>query len=229
MCWHSKIYPDSTSGAGWGAPVSIKLDRSHILQSFFKFTKFGFRVRVIHCNWDDDILTDLPICWRCDAFAGGVACALDEDKGFDLGVFIPLLLAFPDANIPTFQVSLCSTLSPQTHVQIGKLFQPLRDQSVLIICSGMSYHDVGALMGIKEVVGSDTFDNWLSNSMLKPSAKREEALLKWAAAPSARLCHPREEHLLPIHVIAGAATGGKGMIGFIDTVLGVTISAYQFQ
>jgi aromatic ring-opening dioxygenase catalytic subunit (LigB family) len=99
----------------------------------------------------------------------------------------------------------------------------------LIIGSGMSYHDVSALMGRKEVIGSDTFDHWLSNSMLMPSEQREAALLDWAAAPSARLCHPREEHLLPLHVIAGAATGGKGMIDFNDTVLGATISAYQFQ
>jgi aromatic ring-opening dioxygenase catalytic subunit (LigB family) len=161
--------------------------------------------------------------------AGGIACAVDEDRGFDHGVFIPLLLTFPEANIPTIQVSLCSTLSPKTHLQIGKLLQPLRDQGVLIIGSGMSYHDVSALMGRKEVIGSDTFDHWLSNSMLMPSEQREAALLDWAAAPSARLCHPREEHLLPLHVIAGAATGGKGMIDFNDTVLGATISAYQFQ
>ena len=84
-------------------------------------------------------------------------------------------------------------------------------------------------LGSGKVVGSDAFDNWLSNSMLMPSAKREAALLNWAAAPFARLCHPREEHLLPLHVIAGVATGGKGMIDFNDTVLGATISAYQFQ
>ena len=90
---------------------------------------------------------------------GGIDCAVDEDRGFDHGVFIPLLLAFPQANIPTIQLSLCSTLSPQTHLQVGRLLSPLRDQGVLIIGSGMSYHDVGALMGRKEVVGSDAFDH----------------------------------------------------------------------
>ena len=160
---------------------------------------------------------------------GGIDCAVDEDRGFDHGVFIPLLLAFPQANIPTIQLSLCSTLSPQTHLQVGRLLSPLRDQGVLIIGSGMSYRDVGALMGRKEVVGSDAFDHWLSKSMLMPSAEREEELLNWAAAPSARLCHPREEHLMPLHVVAGAATGGNSMIDFNDTVLGAKISPYQFQ
>jgi len=160
---------------------------------------------------------------------GGIACAVDEERGFDHGVFIPLLLAFPEANIPTIQMSLCSTLSPQTHLQIGRLLKPLRDQGVLIIGSGMSYHDVGALMGRREVVGSDEFDRWLSGSVLKQTADREQELLNWTAAPSARLCHPREEHLMPLHVVAGAAAGDKSSVDFNGTVLGAKISAYKFS
>jgi aromatic ring-opening dioxygenase catalytic subunit (LigB family) len=190
---------------------------------------YGFPPHTYDLKWPAEGNEGLANLVSATLNNGGIECEVDKERGFDHGVFIPLLLTFPEAHIPTIQISLNSNLSPETHLQIGRLLKPLRDESVLIIGSGMSYHDVGALMGRKEAAGSDEFDHWLSDSILLPSEKREERLLNWSNAPSARLCHPREEHLMPLHVVVGAATGGKGKIDYNETVLGAKISAYQFN
>lgn len=189
----------------------------------------GFPPHTYDLKWPAQGSRDLAIQVSATLNAGGIACVVDEERGFDHGVFIPLLLAFPNADIPTIQISLCSNLSPEMHLNIGRLLEPLRDEGVLIIGSGMSYHDVGALMGRKDVSGSDEFDKWLAETVLMPSGEREERLLNWSSAPFARLCHPREEHLIPLHVVAGAAAGGKSMIDYNETVLGAKISAYKFD
>jgi len=189
----------------------------------------GFPPHTYDLKWPAKGERDLANQVSSTLIKGGIECRVDEDRGYDHGVFVPLLLAFPKADIPTIQISLCSNLSPETHLKIGRLLKPLRDEGVLIIGSGMSYHDVGALMGRKEVMGSDEFDSWLSETILMSSEKREERLLDWSNAPSARLCHPREEHLMPLHVVVGAATDGKSIIDYNETVLGAKISAYQFK
>jgi aromatic ring-opening dioxygenase catalytic subunit (LigB family) len=189
----------------------------------------GFPPHTYDLKWPAQGNRDLANHVSATINNGGIECLVDEERGFDHGVFIPLLLTFPNAEIPTIQLSLCSNLSPEMHLQIGRLLEPLRDEGVLIIGSGMSYHDVGALMGHKEVSGSEEFDAWLSESVLMPSEAREERLLNWSTAPSARLCHPREEHLMPLHVVAGAASGGEGKIDYSETVLGAKISAYKFN
>jgi len=160
--------------------------------------------------------------------AGGVECALDPERGFDHGVFVPFLLAFPDANIPTIQLSLSSSLSPELHFQIGELIAPLRDQGVLIVGSGMSYHDVGALMGRTGISGAKAFDEWLGQTVTSHPEERKMRLIEWQDAPSARLSHPREEHLLPLHVVAGSAKGDRARIEYQEKVLGAEISAYRF-
>ena len=189
----------------------------------------GFPPHTYDLKWPAQGNRDLANHVSATINNGGIECLVDEERGFDHGVFIPLLLTFSNAEIPTIQLSLCSNLSPEMHLQIGRLLKPLRDEGVLIIGSGMSYHDVGALMGRKEVSGSEEFDAWLSESVLMPSEAREERLLNWSTAPSARLCHPREEHLMPLHVVAGAASGGEGKIDYSETVLGAKISAYRFN
>jgi aromatic ring-opening dioxygenase catalytic subunit (LigB family) len=83
-------------------------------------------------------------------------------------------------------------------------------------------------MGRKEVSGSEEFDHWLSESVLLPPQEREDRLLNWSSGPFARLCHPREEHLMPLHVVACAAPEGKSQMDYSETVLGAKISAYQF-
>jgi aromatic ring-opening dioxygenase catalytic subunit (LigB family) len=158
----------------------------------------------------------------------GLPACVDPARGFDHGVFIPLKVVYPQAEIPIVQLSLKSGLDPHLHIQAGLALQPLRKQGVLIIGSGMSYHN---LRGFGDQFGaaSDEFDAWLTDAVCTPDpTARNQKLEQWETAPHARLAHPREEHLLPLMVAAGAAGEALGRKVFSDRVMGVTVAAYQF-
>lgn len=161
--------------------------------------------------------------------AAGIASTMDSERGFDHGVFIPLLLAYPHANIPIVQISLNASLDPARHLQVGRALAPLRSEGVLIIGSGMSYHNMGRLMTrVDRIVESEQFDAWLTKTCALPARERDEQLCQWSKAPAALDAHPREEHLLPLMVIAGAGRDDRGTQVFTDRVLGATVSAYRF-
>jgi len=158
----------------------------------------------------------------------------NSERGFDHGVFIPLMVAFPAADIPIVQLSLRADLDPAAHIAMGEALQPLRDEGVLIVGSGMTYHNMQVMMrnknsGSHSNRGGEEFDNWLTDTLTHPDTDRRKALLaNWADAPSARNAHPIEEHLIPLHVVAGAAGSDVGKKTLEDTVLGVVESAFQF-
>lgn len=154
----------------------------------------------------------------------------DPNRGLDHGAFIPLKLMFPDADIPVVQLSLRHDLDPIAHLQAGRALEPLRDEGVLIIGSGMSFHNMRGYGDPQFGPISDQFDHWLVNAVTAPQPQREQALADWANAPSARLSHPprAEEHLLPLMVAAGAAGDDRGEHIFSDQVMEVTISAFRF-
>jgi aromatic ring-opening dioxygenase catalytic subunit (LigB family) len=155
--------------------------------------------------------------------------AVDEDRqrGWDHGVFIPLKLVFPEADIPILQLSLQEGLDPAQHLAIGEALSPLRDEGVLIIGSGMSYHNMRSFTSPVDAADAQRFDDWLSKVLIDPAA-RNEALAHWSQAPSARVSHPREEHLLPLIVAAGAATGEAGAHVYSDYIFGKAISGFKF-
>jgi aromatic ring-opening dioxygenase catalytic subunit (LigB family) len=161
--------------------------------------------------------------------AAGIPNRDDPERGFDHGVFIPLKLSYPDAAIPTLQLSLDATLDPTRHLAIGRALTPLRDEGVLIIGSGMSFHNMRVLMrpgpGLEP---SREFDAWLGDVCGGDPMTRDRELARWQQAPSGRFSHPREEHLLPLLVAAGAANGEPGQRIFQDEVLGVRVSAFEF-
>ena len=160
--------------------------------------------------------------------SAGFPAQTDPERGFDHGVFIPFKLVYPDADVPIVQLSLRNGLDPATHIAVGRALEPLRSQGVLIVGSGMSYHNLRGF-GDSFSQESDEFDAWLTAAATAPDpAKREELLKHWAQAPHARLAHPREEHLLPLMVAAGAAGTDTGRRVFSDRVMGVTVSAFQF-
>ena len=156
----------------------------------------------------------------------GIPTARDATRGYDHGVFVPLLLATPDADIPVVQLSLRADLDPGAHLDAGRALAPLRDEGVLIVGSGMSWHNMGGFSPAF-TVRSEAFDAWLGRAVANP-AGRDEALRRWDQAPYAREAHPREEHLAPLFVAAGAARGEPGRLSFRDTVMDVTISGYRF-
>jgi aromatic ring-opening dioxygenase catalytic subunit (LigB family) len=157
----------------------------------------------------------------------GIESGVDAARGFDHGTFIPLKVAFPDAHIPTIQLSLQRGLDPAAHLAIGRALAPLRDEGVLILGSGMSYHDMRGFGGSGREV-SETFDAWLRETSTASPEARDRGLTSWASAPSARRAHPREEHLLPLMVAAGAAGDDVGRVAWNGTFGSVRISAIHF-
>lgn len=159
----------------------------------------------------------------------GLETRIDEDRGFDHGVFIPLKLIYPDASVPVVQLSLDAELDSDRHLQIGRALAPLRDQKVLIIGSGFSYHNLSRLMsGSEELEDSEQFDQWLSVACQSPDQQRDQALKAWSDAPRAGEAHPRAEHLLPLMVVAGAAGIDTGVQVFNDRVMGAVVSGWRF-
>jgi 4,5-DOPA dioxygenase extradiol len=153
----------------------------------------------------------------------GIPSRLDEKRGFDHGVFIPLMLLYPEANIPTVCVSIHGSLDAKANIELGLALAPLLDNDdddVLILGSGYTFHNMQAFFHPSDATykASVQFNEWLKDSLLvdsndgKKSNKCNQAmssyidkLLEWEKAPGARLCHPRAEHFMPLLVVAGAA------------------------
>jgi aromatic ring-opening dioxygenase catalytic subunit (LigB family) len=159
--------------------------------------------------------------------AGGFESAENKQRGFDHGTFVPLKLAYPNADMPTVQLSLKRGLDPKEHLAIGRALAPLRDEGVFIIGSGMTFHDLRAF-GPQSSQTAQVFDAWLRETAGSEQAERERRLTDWAQAPAARKAHPREEHLLPLMVVAGAAGAERARVPYQGTILGLRLSAYQF-
>jgi len=164
----------------------------------------------------------------------GLDPRLDPDRGFDHGVFIPLLLMYPDASIPVIQLSMLSSLDPTAHIEMGAAIRSVALDDVLILGSGFTFHNMGAFGPANPVTGNDpdneAFEAWLSDTMTStefPEFVRTHRLINWTEAPGARWCHPREEHLLPLHVCYGAG-GGAATQDFGGVVLGKRTSGYAW-
>ena len=158
----------------------------------------------------------------------GIENRCDQQRGFDHGVFIPLKLALPQADIRTVVVSLQCDLNPEFHLQLGKALAPLRREKVLIIGSGMSYHNLGSMLSGRNSPESKEFDIWLTDTVEGEPQRRKDLLCNWKQAPNARKSHPREEHLAPLFVACGAAEKEHGKQVFSDRVLGAQVSAFRF-
>lgn len=156
----------------------------------------------------------------------GIKTARDSQRGYDHGVFIPGLVMFPDADIPIATLSLKKGLSPQVHINAGRAIAALRNEGVLIIGSGMSFHNLrGFHPSFTE--SSRQFDEWLTQSMLMTGDARAARLAAWESAPEARRCHPREEHLLPLMVVAGSAWENPARQVYSEQVMHGWISAFS--
>ena len=135
----------------------------------------------------------------------GIAVREDDRRGFDHGMFAPMFVAWPAADVPILQLSILQSFDVAAHLAIGRALAPLRDEDVLIIGSGFSFHNLRHF-GPSGSEPSRQFDDWLAATMLDSTpAQRTERLLHWDAAPSARVAHAREDHLVPLFVAVGAA------------------------
>jgi aromatic ring-opening dioxygenase catalytic subunit (LigB family) len=159
-----------------------------------------------------------------------ISVRIDRERGFDHGLFIPLKLMYPQADIPSLQLSLLRGLDPAAHIALGNALRELMSENILVIGSGFSFHNMGAFSrdGINAPDSeNEAFQDWLieacTGSISGP--EREQLMMDWRNAPSARYCHPREEHLLPLHVCLGMADKPATTI-FDDLILGKRAVAF---
>ncbi len=163
----------------------------------------------------------------------GFDCALDEERGFDHGAFVVAFACFPKADIPIIQLSMKQSYDPEEHLAVGRALAPLRDEGVLLLGSGGSFHNLRTMMtrDPSATPASKNFDNWLHKTLIETSPKeRSERLSKWLEAPSARQAHPREEHLIPLMVAVGAAEEEHATeVYHEDDFMGaLTVSSFRF-
>ena len=157
---------------------------------------------------------------------------LDAERGFDHGTYSILAVTHPEADIPVFQVAIRSDYDPQVHLQLGRALAPLRDEGILIIGSGSSYHNLRRFFGPRgRREDSVQFDSWLRETLVDSApARRSQRLTEWERAPAAREAHPREDHLMPLHVAVGAAEEDPGRVVHAedDFLGGIALSSYRF-
>lgn len=141
----------------------------------------------------------------------GIEARLDGQRGFDHGLFVPLKLMYPAADIPCIQLSLVKGLDPARHIAIGRALAGIAHDGLLVVGSGFSFHNMKAFFSPDTDATramNVAFDDWLIETMSDrgiDEASRAQRLGEWSLAPFARYCHPREEHLLPLHVCYGIA------------------------
>ncbi len=212
--------------AHWEAPVFTVQSHPHppMVYDYYGFPEHTYQIRYASAG-DPALAARVAELLR----EAGLGVRLDADRGYDHGMYSPMAIAYPDADMPTVQLSLLTGLDPKAHIELGRALAPLRDEGVLLVGSGLSYHNLRAF-GPAAAQASTAFDGWLHQAMALPPAERTQALLDWARAPAARLAHPREEHLLPLMVALGAAEQDAAQVvyheqGFMG---GVTVSSFQF-
>ena len=162
--------------------------------------------------------------------AAGLPSRLDAERGFDHGTFSPLEVMYPAADVPVLQVSLQRDLDPAQHLALGRALAPLRHENVLIVGSGLSYHNLRRF-GQAGLAPSMAFDRWLQDTLAySDPATRVERLIAWEDAPFARTAHPREDHLIPLMVAVGAAETEPALCVYNEEGVygGVTVSSYRF-
>lgn len=160
----------------------------------------------------------------------GITARLDPARGFDHGTFVPMAVMYPKADMPVLQLSLKRGLDPAQHIGVGRALAPLRSEGVLIIGSGLSWHNQ-RMMGAQAKEPSAAFDAWLDHALTGTDPEhRADALTAWHTAPAARQAHPREEHLLPLMVAVGAAGNDSAERIYHEDAFfgGASVSSFSF-
>ena len=160
----------------------------------------------------------------------GIESELNVDRGWDHGVFIPLKVMYPEASVPVVSLSLRADLNEAHEFGVGQALSALRADNVLIIGSGLSYHNLSSWFGSTSVQeASAAFDAYLNDAVAGDIEHRRRHLLNWRQAPFADQVHPRSEHLLPLLSAAGAGSDAPGRRIWHDLVNGAVVSAWAFD
>ena len=191
---------------------------------------YGFPAHTYQIQYPAPGAPDLAERVRQLIQGAGLNARLDPARGFDHGTFTPLAVIYPNADVPVLQLSMHVGYDPQQHIALGRALAPLRDEGVLILGSGLSYHNLRQF-GPAARAPSAAFDQWLQQTLVASSPQeRIQRLLDWAAAPAARAAHPQEDHLLPLMVAVGAAADEPGRCVYqqADFFGGLSVSSYMF-
>ncbi|WP_439813631.1 DODA-type extradiol aromatic ring-opening family dioxygenase [Zavarzinia sp. CC-PAN008] len=237
---HLRAYLRSVEKHVGGKPKAILLISAHWEEEVVTlnvgpapgmlFDYYGFPDHTYHLSYPAPGAPDLGARVQALLEGAGIAVKVDRERGYDHGVFVPLMQMFPDADVPILQMSLRADMHAKFHIRLGQVLRVLRDEGVLIVGSGNSFHNLAALRGpnaaADEAAGS--FDKWLRTAAYNDAHHRDEYLEIWATAPGARLCHPREEHLMPLMVVAGAAFDDPCTRDYSGRMMGKPISGFQF-
>jgi len=188
----------------------------------------GFPPHTYHLQWPAPGAPDVARRAAALLEAAGFATSEEAERGWDHGVFIPMMVAVPGADIPLAQMALRHDLDPRAHIAIGRALAPLRDEGVLIVGSGMSFHNLSA-RGPQVTPIADQWDEALTAAVTDPDpARRADRVARWSELPYAKFAHPREEHLLPLMVALGAGGDDAAVCDYRDHVLGWAVSGYRF-
>lgn len=198
-------------------------DGQPLLYDYYGFPEHTYRLR-----WNAPGAPDVARKAEALLKAAGFPVREEADRGWDHGVFIPMMVAVPGADIPLVQMSLRKDLDPAAHIAIGRALAPLREQGVLIVGSGMSFHNMRA-RGLQVTPVADEWDAALTAAVTDPDpAARADRVTRWEELPHGRFAHPEAEHLLPLMVALGAGGDDAAVCDYRDHVIGWTVSGYRF-
>ncbi|WP_066794550.1 DODA-type extradiol aromatic ring-opening family dioxygenase [Sphingomonas soli] len=192
------------------------------------FDYYGFPEHTYHLRWDAPGAPDVAMRAKALIEGAGFPVGVERERGWDHGVFIPLKVMVPGADIPLVQLSLRKDLDPADHIAIGRALAPLRDEGVLIVGSGMSFHNL-RVRGPQAVAPSEEWDAALVDAVTDADpARRADRVAAWDSLPHAHFAHPREEHLLPLMVALGAGGDDAAVCDYRDQVMGWAVSGFRF-
>ena len=198
---------------------------------------FGFPEAAYKITYPATGATDLADTMQALLTQARIKARTDTRRGFDHGLFVPLKIMYPEANIPCIQLSLTADLDPAAHLDVGNALRSLCSNKILILGSGFSFHNMGAFANYDPAVEMDdpenhAFQQWLIQTCTDPAInpkQRRDQMIHWERAPHSRYCHPREEHLLPLHVCIGMAGYGQAQTVFQDKIMGREAVAFLWN
>eukprot|EP01029_Cantina_marsupialis_P012264 TRINITY_DN270916_c0_g1_i1.p1 TRINITY_DN270916_c0_g1~~TRINITY_DN270916_c0_g1_i1.p1 ORF type:complete len:269 (-),score=54.24 TRINITY_DN270916_c0_g1_i1:103-909(-) len=202
-------------------------DNPSLIYDYYGFPRESYSIEY-PCKSDPTLAEEVIGSFK----KAGIECNADEKRGFDHGLFVPLKIMYPEAHIPCIQLSLKSNMNAEEHINIGTALSNIDYDNLLIIGSGFSFHNMSAFFSEGTHISkekNESFEDWLINTFSDSTMSEDERtnkLIHWDSAPSARFCHPREEHLLPLHVCYGASGKTACMEYFEVEILNKKSSMY---
>lgn len=164
--------------------------------------------------------------------AAGLPATLHPQRGLDHGAWVPLMLAYPQADIPVIQLSVQPQRDPAHHFVVGRALRPLRNEGVLILGTGGATHNLREFRG--QAINTAppehvlAFDAWLTAAITRGDVA--ELLDYPTHAPHALRNHPTPEHFLPLLVALGAANSPAGRALHENFNYGIlSMAAYQWD